>query len=154
MSVCFVDRSSRCPSWLVLITAATLIAFLLQDATRAQAPAHLQAAIQRIDALAAAELAKDNVASVTVGVVSGSALAWTKSYGLADMEKKIARGARHRLPNRLDHQAVYCADAAAVGPGRKAATLGSGREVLPRNQQGARSVRTGASDHAGANWRP
>jgi CubicO group peptidase (beta-lactamase class C family) len=99
MSFCFVDRSSRCPSSLVLITAATLIAFALQDGARAQAPAHLQAAIQRIDALAAAELAKDNVASATVGVVSGSALAWTKSYGLADMEKKIpaARDTVYRI---------------------------------------------------------
>jgi CubicO group peptidase (beta-lactamase class C family) len=66
-----------------------VLALLLQHAARAQAPAHLQTAIQKIDALAAAELAKDNVASVTVGVVSGSELVWTKSYGLADIEEKI-----------------------------------------------------------------
>ena len=46
--------------------------------------------------MAAAELAKDNVASVTIGVVSGRELAWTKSYGLADMEKRIP-AARHTV---------------------------------------------------------
>lgn len=56
----------------------------------AQAPAHLEAAIARIDALAAAEQAKDNVGSVTVGVVHGSQLVWTRSYGYADREKKVA----------------------------------------------------------------
>ncbi|MFI5105516.1 MAG: DUF3471 domain-containing protein, partial [Terriglobales bacterium] len=42
-----------------------------------------------IDAMAAAEFAKVPVGSVTVGVVAGKELIWTKSYGQADMEKKI-----------------------------------------------------------------
>jgi len=46
-----------------------------------------------IDALAAAEFGRRNVGSLTVGVVSGKDLAWTKSYGDADMEKKTAAGA-------------------------------------------------------------
>lgn len=54
-----------------------------------QGPANLQAAIARIDAMAAAEQAKDNVASVTVGIVHGSQLIWTRSYGEADAERKI-----------------------------------------------------------------
>jgi CubicO group peptidase (beta-lactamase class C family) len=41
-----------------------------------------------IDSLVAAELAKRPVGSVTAGVVSGKALAWSKSYGEADVEKK------------------------------------------------------------------
>jgi CubicO group peptidase (beta-lactamase class C family) len=62
---------------------------LLTQATGAQAPLHLKAAIDAVDAMAAAEFEKDRVGSLTVGVVSGPALVWTKSYGLADMEKKI-----------------------------------------------------------------
>jgi CubicO group peptidase (beta-lactamase class C family) len=43
-----------------------------------------------IDAMAQADFAKRPVGSVTVGVVLGPQLIWTKSYGQADMEKKIA----------------------------------------------------------------
>src|ERR1700728_686637 len=43
----------------------------------------------RIDSMIAAAFAKQPYGSVTVGVVSGTALVWTKSYGDADMEKKI-----------------------------------------------------------------
>ena len=39
--------------------------------------------------MTSAEYAKDNVGSVTVGVVVGPNLIWTKSYGYADMERKI-----------------------------------------------------------------
>jgi CubicO group peptidase (beta-lactamase class C family) len=72
--------------------ALALALFLLPFsalARQAEAPAAPSAAYQEIDALAAAELAKDNVAGVTVGVVSGGGLAWTKSYGFADSENKI-----------------------------------------------------------------
>jgi CubicO group peptidase (beta-lactamase class C family) len=54
----------------------------------AQVPSDLSGALSKIDAMAAAELAKDGVGSVTVGVVSGAKLVWSKSYGFADMEKK------------------------------------------------------------------
>ena len=46
-------------------------------------------AVEEIDAMVAAEYAKNNVGSITVGIVNGSQLVWTKSYGYADMEKKI-----------------------------------------------------------------
>jgi CubicO group peptidase (beta-lactamase class C family) len=42
-----------------------------------------------IDKMVAAAFAKQPAGSITVGVVSGNQLAWTKSYGNADMEKKI-----------------------------------------------------------------
>lgn len=74
-------------SRLLIALAAGLL--LAVAPVAAQAPAHLQAAIDRIDAMAAAEQAKDNVGSVTVGVVHGSQLVWTRSYGLADSEKKL-----------------------------------------------------------------
>jgi CubicO group peptidase (beta-lactamase class C family) len=56
----------------------------------AQAPPapERQALIERLDGRASAELAKDKIGSVTLGVVSGTQLVWTRSYGLADLEKK------------------------------------------------------------------
>lgn len=75
------------PTRLVLVLSLAG-GLLLQAAGSAQAPA-LQASFDRIGAMAAAELAKDQVASVTIGVVSGADLVWTGSYGMADMERKI-----------------------------------------------------------------
>jgi CubicO group peptidase (beta-lactamase class C family) len=43
-----------------------------------------------IDSMLAADFAKHPVGSVTVGVVFGNQLIWTKSYGNADMEKRLA----------------------------------------------------------------
>ena len=49
----------------------------------------LTAAVQQVEFLVADELAKDNVGSVTVGIISGPDLIWAKSFGVADMEQKI-----------------------------------------------------------------
>ena len=49
--------------------------------------------IPDIDAMVAAEFERRPVGSVTVGVVAGKELIWSKSYGDADMEKKIAADA-------------------------------------------------------------
>jgi D-alanyl-D-alanine carboxypeptidase len=54
------------------------------------AASSLRPRIPDIDAMVAAELARRPVGSVTVGVVAGKELIWSKSYGDADMEKKIA----------------------------------------------------------------
>jgi len=51
--------------------------------------AELTARCAGIDTMMAAEFAKHPSASVTVGVVAGKDLIWTKSYGNADMENKI-----------------------------------------------------------------
>ena len=51
--------------------------------------ARLSSQLAQIDAMVAAEFAKKRVGSVTVGVVSGDQLVWTKSYGSADMEKHV-----------------------------------------------------------------
>jgi CubicO group peptidase (beta-lactamase class C family) len=50
----------------------------------------LQPQLAEIDSLIAAELARRPVGSVTAGVVVGKQLIWSKSYGEADREKKIA----------------------------------------------------------------
>lgn len=49
----------------------------------------LNAQCAAIDSMVAAEFAKHPIGSVTVGVVYKNQLFWTKSYGNADMEKKL-----------------------------------------------------------------
>jgi CubicO group peptidase (beta-lactamase class C family) len=46
--------------------------------------------INRVDAIAAAEWGQDRIGSLTVGVIQGGKLVWTKSYGDADMERHVA----------------------------------------------------------------
>src|SRR5262249_1691988 len=57
-------------------------------AYRQAAAPGLQDAIRQVDTLAAGEYAKDPVGGLTVGIVAGPALVWTKSYGYAGMENK------------------------------------------------------------------
>lgn len=59
-----------------------------------QTPATLDTGVYaQVDQLVTAAFGKDNNASVTVGVVAGGRLAWTKSYGYADVEDKIPASA-------------------------------------------------------------
>jgi CubicO group peptidase (beta-lactamase class C family) len=53
--------------------------------------------LDAVDSMVAAEYAKDSVGSLTVGVISGAELAWTRSVGFADMSTR-------RL---ADRQTVY-----------------------------------------------
>lgn len=79
------------------LRAASIVLLLLscrQVPTGAEPPAvpetspEVRALIERLDAQASKEFAKDSFASVTVGVVSGAGLVWTRSYGWADIESK------------------------------------------------------------------
>jgi CubicO group peptidase (beta-lactamase class C family) len=49
--------------------------------------AQLQTPLAEIDAMVSAELDKRPIGSVTIGIVSGPQLIWSKSYGNADQEK-------------------------------------------------------------------
>lgn len=49
--------------------------------------------IETVDSLVSAEFAKDSIGSITVGVIAGSQLVWTRSVGYADMKAR-------RLANR------------------------------------------------------
>src|SRR5689334_24018252 len=49
--------------------------------------------IEAADSLVSTEFAKDSIGSITVGVISGSQLVWTRSVGFADMKTR-------RLANR------------------------------------------------------
>ncbi|MGH7638235.1 MAG: serine hydrolase domain-containing protein [Gemmatimonadaceae bacterium] len=44
--------------------------------------------IATVDSLVSAEFAKDSIGSITVGVIAGSRLAWTRSVGFADMKAR------------------------------------------------------------------
>ena len=77
----------------VAVEGATITGTLDQDTpfvftreVRATA-ASLGARLAELDSAAAADFAKHSVGSLTIGVVSGDQLIWTKSYGNTDMEK-------------------------------------------------------------------
>lgn len=76
--------------FLPFLTVAVLLvpSAFSQQAVPTQTP-DLRKAIEQVDALAAAELAQDNIGGINIGIVSGGKLIWTKSYGYADTEKKI-----------------------------------------------------------------
>jgi len=73
----------------LVLTALIGIWLSLAVAAPAQAPALAANLRDRLDALAAAELAKDGIGGATVGVVAGGALVWAKGYGLADIERNV-----------------------------------------------------------------
>ncbi len=59
----------------------------MQKAAHIKNSKELAGAIAQIDTLIAAEYARQKEGSITVGVVSGGELIWTKSYGVADMRE-------------------------------------------------------------------
>ena len=71
-----------------LVAVLMLGVWLSATAVRAQAPTLGPDLRNRLDAMAAAELASDGIAGATVGVVVGGSLVWAKGYGLADIEAK------------------------------------------------------------------
>lgn len=73
---------------------------LLAPGARAQAsPAWLAGGLPVADSLVAAEFATDSIGSITVGVIAGSRLVWTRSVGFADMKTRRAasRGTVYRI---------------------------------------------------------
>ena len=73
--------------FVVSLSLILLLNFTSLSAANGQAPLspQLRSSIEQLDKMTAAEYAKDNIGSVTVGIVVGSNLVWTKSYGYADM---------------------------------------------------------------------
>jgi CubicO group peptidase (beta-lactamase class C family) len=72
----------------ILITVFALIPSLAFRAAAQQAgPTPDQ--LNSVDALFAAELARQNYAGVSAGIVYGNQLIWTKGYGLADVENNV-----------------------------------------------------------------
>lgn len=70
----------------VLCMAVASCTVFVERATSQTLPQHLVSGIAVADSLVAAEFAKDSVGSLTVGVIAGSQLVWTRSVGFADMK--------------------------------------------------------------------
>src|SRR6185503_889708 len=66
----------------------TMASAIVASSAQPPAQAGLDAAIASIDATIAADFAKDGVGGLSIGVVSGKQLIWSKHYGYADAEAK------------------------------------------------------------------
>jgi CubicO group peptidase (beta-lactamase class C family) len=64
--------------------------FLTKSAICQTLPARAVNGIGAVDSLVSAEFAKDSIGSITVGVIAGSQLVWTRSVGFADMTTRRA----------------------------------------------------------------
>src|SRR5439155_213056 len=88
-----------------IVTTCLIVAALVLLRAQTQTPPPRAAApvtpdqIAQVDTLAAAEYAGDPVGGLTVGIVEGAMLVWTKSYGFADAENKrpAARDTVYRI---------------------------------------------------------
>jgi CubicO group peptidase (beta-lactamase class C family) len=76
-----------------LVVSAACYVLLADGATCQTLPGRVVSGIEAVDSLVSAEFAKDSVGSITVGVIAGSQLVWTRSVGFADMTTR-------RLANR------------------------------------------------------
>lgn len=71
-----------------LVVSAAGCALLAESATCQTVPGRGLTGIETVDSLVSAEFAKDSIGSITVGVISGSQLVWTRSIGFADMKTR------------------------------------------------------------------
>ena len=78
---------------IALLMAAAGGAWPVKSANGQPSPPRAVKGIAAADSLVSAEFAKDSIGSITVGVIAGSELAWTRSAGFADMKAR-------RLANR------------------------------------------------------
>ncbi|MFN2526574.1 MAG: serine hydrolase domain-containing protein [Actinomycetota bacterium] len=86
-------RTSRDAAAKALVMSVACGTFLVNSASSQSLPARAVKGIEAVDSLVSAEFAKDSVGSITVGVIAGSQLVWTRSVGFADMKTR-------RLANR------------------------------------------------------
>jgi CubicO group peptidase (beta-lactamase class C family) len=93
-----ISGRSTPSSWQSLVAAVAFLASVLPASAESQSPVlHGVPGLEAVDSLVAAEFARDSVGSITIGIVAGGDLVWTKSYGYADMSTR-------RMANR---QTVY-----------------------------------------------
>ncbi len=77
----------------LFVLTAVGCALLGGHASAQTSPAQALNGIAAVDSMLSAEFAKDSIGSITVGVIAGSKLVWTRSVGFADMKTR-------RLANR------------------------------------------------------
>ena len=63
---------------------ALLLPFVIATQVPAPPPAFTPEPLRLVDSIAAAEFGKDSLGSLTIGVVSGRSLVWSRSYGYTD----------------------------------------------------------------------
>ena len=85
-----VLRDAVARGMFICVASGTL---LVPSAICQTVPASTVKGIEIVDSLVSAEFAKDSIGSITVGVIAGSQLVWTRSVGYADMKAR-------RLANR------------------------------------------------------
>lgn len=66
------------------MTLALLAALVIATQDSAPPPTFTGETLRQVDSIAEAEFSKDSLGSLTIGVVSGPSLVWSKSYGYAD----------------------------------------------------------------------
>lgn len=71
-----------------LLVAAIGVALSATNVDGQASPVISDRQLRAVDSLVALEFAKDSIGSITIGVVAGSHLAWTRSYGFADMKAR------------------------------------------------------------------
>lgn len=71
-----------------LLVSVACGALLVRSAPGQTLPARAVQGIGTVDSLVSVEFARDSVGSITVGVVAGSRLVWTRSVGFADMKSR------------------------------------------------------------------
>ena len=74
-------------AWVAVVAVVAL--FAAAPAARQAVPPDYASALQQIDALAAEAHRAGSLGGMTVGVVAGPRLVWTKSYGYANAETKL-----------------------------------------------------------------
>jgi CubicO group peptidase (beta-lactamase class C family) len=81
------------------VLLALLAALVARSASAQAPPPWALAGLRAADSLVAAEFAKDSIGSITVGVIAGSELVWTRSAGFADMatRRPATRGTVYRI---------------------------------------------------------
>lgn len=79
--------------------SVTCSACLVMTASGQTSPGYTVKKLATVDSLVSAEFAKDSIGSITVGVVAGSQLVWTRSAGLADVNARRSanRGTVYRI---------------------------------------------------------
>jgi CubicO group peptidase (beta-lactamase class C family) len=74
---------------LLLCTAGLIISAQPKVFAQSGISAELKSALERVEGMTTAELTRDKLGSVSVGIVFGADLIWAKSFGLANIENKI-----------------------------------------------------------------
>ena len=68
-----------------IVAVLTVVLACAPATTEIRAQSLAPDVLRAVDSTAAAEFARDSIASLTIGVVTDQGLVWTKSYGFADM---------------------------------------------------------------------